>query len=512
MNTLKLIIILIFILSGCGLVGENQNTVNQGPIQAQGNVSFERVPIDSNGALDYSNIEEMPLKGIKIQLILVDGDTIISNTKTDDLGNYTLRGEGSGQAYIRIYAQLFDYPILVQNNTAQNEIYVAESSAFPLEDGGITKNMVLPCGWDESGNNVSTRSSAPFAILDSIYSGIKLFTNYDPTIIFPQLKVNWSEDNTSTSGTYESGNIGTSHWNHQTKQLYILGRKDVDTDEFDHHVIVHEWGHYFEDQLSRADSFGGAHSEGSILDPRVAFSEGLCNAISAMALYPDTVYRDSGGVGQQDGLVIMDIEDGVYSNNPGWFSETSVHQIVYDLWDGVNDDTISLGIGPIYNSLTSSVRNTTSFTTIFPFIAGLLDEVNQSDLDSLLAKYSIDPIFDSYGTNETNYANWSYNLPVYNELLKGATAISMRVQGSSNVLASNRLVKFTPTSSSITLQINSSQAVSVELYYKGEMIDIDAGINGVNTISFSTDHPNKEHILGIYGNTNTITLIELEYP
>ena len=87
---------------------------------------------------------------------------------------------------------------------------------------------------------------------------------------------------------------------------------------FDQHVVVHEFGHYFENQLARSDSIGGAHSEGDFLDPTVAFSEGWGNAFSAIVL-GDTVYRDSGGPSQGSGFS-FDVEDN-NTLNGGWFSE-----------------------------------------------------------------------------------------------------------------------------------------------------------------------------------------------
>ena len=36
--------------------------------------------------------------------------------------------------------------------------------------------------------------------------------------------------------------------------LMAMDRNAGDADEFDDHIIVHEWGHYFEDNFSRSDS------------------------------------------------------------------------------------------------------------------------------------------------------------------------------------------------------------------------------------------------------------------
>ena len=68
---------------------------------------------------------------------------------------------------------------------------------------------------------------------------------------------------------------------YQWHNLYSRERNE-DSDEYDRHIIIHEWGHYFEDKLSRADSIGGPHGLSDRLDFRVAFGEGWGNAISAI--------------------------------------------------------------------------------------------------------------------------------------------------------------------------------------------------------------------------------------
>ena len=75
-----------------------------------------------------------------------------------------------------------------------------------------------------------------------------------------------------------------------------MGDANVDTDEFDHHIVVHEWGHFFSDQMSRDFSVGGQHSLTDLLDPRVAFSEGWANALSGLVLGNDR-YIDTYGTG-----------------------------------------------------------------------------------------------------------------------------------------------------------------------------------------------------------------------
>jgi hypothetical protein len=85
--------------------------------------------------------------------------------------------------------------------------------------------------------------------------------------------------------------------------LYILGLEDSDTDEYDDHVVAHEFGHYLEDQLYRSDSIGGSHSLADLLDPRVAFGEGFGNAISGMT-FNNPLYIDTAGVDQASGFSV----------------------------------------------------------------------------------------------------------------------------------------------------------------------------------------------------------------
>ena len=76
------------------------------------------------------------------------------------------------------------------------------------------------------------------------------------------------------------------------QHIALMSDLAADTDEFDQHVIAHEFGHYIEYNFSRADNIGGSHGLGDKLDPRVAFGEGFGYAFAAIVLN-DPVARDS---------------------------------------------------------------------------------------------------------------------------------------------------------------------------------------------------------------------------
>src|SRR5690606_27529101 len=115
----------------------------------------------------------------------------------------------------------------------------------------------------------------------------------------PPLELRWSPKNKTAYGDASLGEIGTTYYGGDA--IYILGDENNDTDEYDRHVILHEWGHYVEMAFSRSDSIGGDHGYSDKLDMRVALSEGFANAFSAMML-DDPSYRDTSGAQQAAGF------------------------------------------------------------------------------------------------------------------------------------------------------------------------------------------------------------------
>jgi len=231
---------------------------------------------------------------------------------------------------------------------------------------------------------------------------MKKVQSADALAIFPPLIVNWSVNNVSGGNNLAIGQIGTSHYTNST--LSILGDKNQDTDEYDNHVIAHEWGHYYEDKFSRSNSIGGAHTNGDILDIRVAFGEGWGNAFSGISL-DDPIYFDTSGSQQGNGFK-FDVETDTSPTNQGWYSESSVERIIYDLYDSNDDgsDTLSLGFAPIHQVMTNAEKNTAAFTSIFTFIKAMKDAnpANVNQIKNIVSSESIAEITNIWGDGRTN--------------------------------------------------------------------------------------------------------------
>jgi hypothetical protein len=238
----------------------------------------------------------------------------------------------------------------------------------------------------------------------------------------------------------------------------------VDTDEFDQHVVAHEFMHFLEDATSRADTVGGPHSLDERLDMRVAFSEGYANAFSAMAL-ADPVYRDSFGTAQGD-----DSHFSVESRAtvvPGWYNETSVHRIVWDLFDSAADgaDAVALGYGPMHDVFTRELKSGVPLTSLFPFITALKQRagVTAAQVDRIVEAEGIvgtdfgivSATMNEYASTETYGGGSDSSLPVYAPIAIGGnqTVCADIVLGTYNALGNRRFLRFTiPAGQSVRIR------------------------------------------------------------
>jgi len=467
-RTLLLLPALLFFLFSCKPSGQEVQPEPVNPpngdgastITVTGAITYDSVPILDTG-LNYAGIVKKPLRKIFLELVNANSNQIISSTNTDYSGNYSFTYSNAiTKIYIRIRAEIKSPSVLIEDNTNGDAVYVVESADYLVSQNTTLPTINLASGWSSTSNSYnSARVSGPFAILDSVLSAIDKVSAAKPSLVFPTLKINWSVNNTNESGDESLGKIGTSHYSPSSGELYILGKANVDTDEFDTHVVVHEWGHYFEDKLGRSDSIGGQHGSGDEKDIALAFGEGWGNALSAMILDPLVIYRDSMGQRQATIGVRFSLESSTDSS-PGWFSEISVQEILFDLYDSSNShpDNLSMGLSPLIDVMTTHQISTRAITSIFSFINGLKSKYSSSSsaINTLTSSKLISTVIDDFGSGETNSAGWSPNLPVYRTLTYGASPLSAVVWGEGliyNDIGNNRLFKFTATKSSTTMNL-----------------------------------------------------------
>ena len=403
-----------------------------GSVQIMGKVTYDRVPHTARSGLDYAGTIEQPIRGAVIEAVSASG-TVIASDILNETGSYAFTVDANTELRVQIKSQLLSddaatWNFSVTDNTQDNQLYALQGSlASSGTNSRQTRNLHAPHGWTGQSYG-STRAAAPFAILDSVYLAVQTFAEIDPDIDFPALEIRWSPENKSIVGNRAFGQIGTSAYFPEIDggTIYLLGEDGRDTDEYDPHVILHEWGHYFEHRLSRTDSIGGLHSLNDRLDPRVAFSEAWGNALSAI-LTGDSVYRDSMGAGQASGFS-FDLEAGQFAN-PGWFSQASIGAVLYDIFDNSSDeaDRISAGLAPFYTVMRSDAyMESPVFATIFAFADGLRTEFPEtgSALTALLDAQSISGEGPN-GNGESNSGAIRSALPVYKEARLDGAAIEV---------------------------------------------------------------------------------------
>ena len=251
-------------------------------VTVAGIVSFEfALPNANCRGLNLDNPETRPIRGATVQLF-DSSNALLGSTVSGPDGSYSFANIDANQdVYVRVRAELKSsgpaiWDVEVRDNVdtsgsppplASRPLYVVDFATFNTGAANIPDaDFTATTGWNGSAYT-GPRQAAPFAILDAIMDGMEMITAVDPTANFSPLDAFWSVNNTLTSPTdIDAGELGSSFYSGGIDSLFLLGDSGTDTEEFDDHVSMHEWGHYFEDNFSRSDSIGGSHTIGETLD------------------------------------------------------------------------------------------------------------------------------------------------------------------------------------------------------------------------------------------------------
>lgn len=419
------------LLSACG--GGGGGGGNQPPpasVTITGRITFDRIGFDATAGtgLNPTAPVESPARQVTVQAIDASSNAMLAATTTDTNGNYSVSVPSNRNLFIRARAEMIKtapaptWNFSVRNNTSAgttDALYALDGNSASSGTANSTRNLRAPTGFGAS-SYTNERAAAPFAILDTVFKAKELLLTALPNAALPELRLFWSNENKPVNGCLDDGDIGTSSYVvfgpndldcgvAASTGIYLLGDADqlqmvdIDTDEFDESVIAHEFGHYVEDRFGRSDSIGGIHGgAGDLLDLRVAFGEGWGNAFSSM-VRGDAVYRDSFNLMAQDFSFNVENDD---DHDEGWFSEASVQEILWDLFDSTNEsgDTASLGFAPLFAVMSGAQTTTDAMTSIFSFITGLkaASPSAVAAIDDLLAGEDIHGTGD-FGTGETNF-------------------------------------------------------------------------------------------------------------
>lgn len=386
------------------------------PITISGTASYESVPAQASGVgLNYGAITAKPIRGATVELLNSSGSTL-ATTVTDAQGAYSFNTTSNQLLRVRVRAELKDttpangmWDMTVRSNTAGDALYTLDSAQF-TPTASETRNLLAGSGWGAT-SYTGVRAAAPFAVLDVAYQGLQKVLSASPNINLPALRLFWSASNrpaTNSDGSLNlaTGLIGTSHYRLSGDHaLYLLGAENTDTDEYDTHVVEHEFGHYLQSAVSEDDSVGGPHGSSDKLDMRVAFSEGWGNGWSGIAL-DDPRYFDTIGNQQANGFSFN--VSTAPATNQGWYSESTAQYLVWS----VNADA-NIGFTPIFNTLLA-LKTEPTLTSLYSFAAALKVAApgGTATINNLWQQQQIFGT-DALGTGETNDGGMPSVLPVY---------------------------------------------------------------------------------------------------
>ena len=468
----------------------------QDEVTITGKLFYEFVPPIVSGSqcdgLDFGSTGERPIRRATVQLLDVD-DNVLAATLAGDDGSYSFSGIDAGiDVRVRVRAELMSagpaaWDVEIRDNVDDPEsplplqdrpVYVVQWQLFGTGIADISNvDFTARTGWSGSAYT-GVRAAAPFAILDAIYSAIELIVAVDPVATFVPLDAFWSVNNKKVvdNQNIDIGELTSAFYRSDLDALFLFGDESTETDEFDDHLVLHEWTHYFEDTFSRSDSIGGSHFLGEdSLDLRLAFGEGFAHALAAIAL-DEPQYCDTGAIPGGAGSFGFNME----TNNAGlqgWFNELSIGTFIYDLWDTGSDrgaDDSSIGFGPIYDTMTGPQRTTPAFTTLFSFAAELrampmLSDTDRAFVDAQLNRENVDtPAVDIWGGGQTTTPSGAPNggrdlTPIYTEIPTDGSIANVcinndyAVEGVINKLSDWRYLRFTTPSAGfwrITAQAN----------------------------------------------------------
>lgn len=309
-------------------------------IPRMGQAAFQKIEI-TNAGLDVSRTVMVPIRNARVEIVERATGKILSVTETDENGNFLAAVPERSGLTIQVLSRLRSAEVKVLDNMAGNRLYAIRKDFDDPQDSLVIVD--------------TSRISGAFNILDAIQRANALVAQANPQLIPPPITIYWSERNNAAVLSRLTG-METTFFNLATNTAYVLGDRNTDSDEFDDSVILHEYAHMLAARFSRDDSPGGNHYLGELLDPRLAWSEGWANFFSS-AVRGTSIFIDSKGPGTVG--VRYDLED----NSPagdrrGYWSEASVHGLLWDLFDeGVDDgDSVQFPFAAIWRAF-SDLRN-----------------------------------------------------------------------------------------------------------------------------------------------------------
>lgn len=290
-----------------------------------GRATYEDFAQTSSGLSTVSTM--LPIRFAEFDVRRLSDNAVLATGFTDADGRFSMRFNNDGDSMYYIVVNAAQENEIVKQKVVDNtgRIYVKKSQDIDGSTEPVKNGVVI---------EAKKQGAAPaFNIFDMGIQAAMLVHKrhgYSPPAL---LTWQW------TAGQQGECNSASCYIAEQQK-ISVLSIKS-DPDEYDDMVLLHEYGHFYQDKFSKDDSKGGSHKGEERVDPLLAWSEGSATLFGNMAK-PSSVYLDTGFEGI---MVRYDLETppdsiplGTHDNTmSGNVSEILVAGILWDLQDASNE-------------------------------------------------------------------------------------------------------------------------------------------------------------------------------
>jgi hypothetical protein len=438
-----------------------------------GTALYQKFDVTDSG-LDLNHAVMFPIRNARVEVVDPSSQAVVSVSETDDRGQFKLAVPPIQNLTVRVLSRIRSFALQVADNTNQGFLYTALVNGV---DGRSSSSGLLLVD--------TSRISGAFNILEVVQRANETVKSADPTLPPTPVTIYWSTKNTNRLGNPALGLIGTSEFNVSDGTAYILGDRNVDSDEYDDAVIAHEYAHMLAAKYSRDDSPGGPHSLGDMLDPRVSWSEGWANFFSA-AVRNDPFWRDSMGPNGSQ-VLKYDLGDSTPAGDPhpGYWSEASVDTLLWGLYKGLDNDNVQYSFPAIWAAFTALKND--RFVYLPYFLDNFISN-NSSATADVVGVAQARSIF--YLPNTVPSVTNPFPLPINVGVTIGPDTIDSLTTKRTNLITSSHFYTFTTTGGATTIRMDitnlgsgkNPEANDLDIFLynaNGQMIDkSDSGGNG----------------------------------
>jgi hypothetical protein len=339
-------------LLGCLLIGIllcGAVTRLAGAATLQSRLLYEKIPATAKG-LDLEHPVKTPAPQIHLELRTADQKTVLARTTTDDDGRFLLDiPPNAGQVSFYVVAEMGGIQVRDPRTDAPYAVALG-----PYAPSSAPQELILP----DRG-----RLSGPFNILALMCKANQVLSQIEPGLPLADRPpvVYWSPTSDRFVVTESA--------------IFLVGRRDTDSDEFDDSVILVWYAEYLLGRFSPVSGPKGPAYLGERVDPRQAWVEGW-KGFFAQAVLDSPILIDTNGTNGSNAVAIDLDQDQLDGDVPGYWSAWDVTSALWDMYakGGADGPHMGLGLGPIWRVMREYFPQ-----QVFPYLITLADGLIQQD-------------------------------------------------------------------------------------------------------------------------------------